>query len=262
MWYWSTDGIRGATGYATSLGGVKWTKYQSGPVLDVGPQGSWDEAAAAASSVIFDGTTYHMWYYGHSGDPFTTARIGYATSPDGISWTKHPSNPVFKNGSGWESNLVWSPTVIFDGTQFHMWYSGYGADPIGDRPFIGYATSTDGVNWQRHASNPVLGGGPAGSWDAGGVFSCFVFIDNANKYHMWYSGQRRGIKQIGYAYSDDGITWHKDEKNPVLKVGTAWDGRFVEIPRVIFDGSQYHMWYASKADRVDETRRVGYAFSK
>jgi hypothetical protein len=42
-------------------------------------------------SVLFDGTTYKMWYAG--GNASWTGQIGYATSPDGITWTKNP-NPV------------------------------------------------------------------------------------------------------------------------------------------------------------------------
>ena len=34
-----------------------------------------------------------MWYSG--GEQNEPNAIGYATSPDGLTWTKHGSNPVF-----------------------------------------------------------------------------------------------------------------------------------------------------------------------
>lgn len=52
--------------------------------------------------------------------------IGHATSPDGLTWTKDPSNPVLTAGSAgnWDNPRVDCPTVIFDGDTFHMWYAG------------------------------------------------------------------------------------------------------------------------------------------
>ncbi len=62
------------------------------PVLGVGQEGSWDDAAVNYPSVIVDGSNYKMWYGGYDGTNF---RIGYATSPDGINWTKADDvNPV------------------------------------------------------------------------------------------------------------------------------------------------------------------------
>ncbi len=46
--------------------------------------------------VVFDGSEFHMWYWlgGSSG----RNRIGHATSPDGVTWTKDPLNPVLDYG--------------------------------------------------------------------------------------------------------------------------------------------------------------------
>ncbi|MEJ2196191.1 MAG: hypothetical protein P8X73_15210, partial [Ignavibacteriaceae bacterium] len=90
---------------------VDWTKHPDNPILTRGVNGEWDDVLVANPYVIFDGTTYHLWYGGYDGS--TGTNIGYATSVDGISWTKYndpattsppyaDSDPVLKAGpSSW-----------------------------------------------------------------------------------------------------------------------------------------------------------------
>lgn len=89
MWYTGYDGANMRIGYAYSSDGINWTK-RSGPVLDLGAPGTWDDNWVAAPYVLFDGTSYRMWYVGDDG---TSEYVGYATSPDGIAWTKYYGNP-------------------------------------------------------------------------------------------------------------------------------------------------------------------------
>ncbi len=51
--------------------------------------------------------------------------IGYATSPDGILWEKHPDNPVLDIGAAgeWDDQRIVSPAVLLDGTTYKMWYT-------------------------------------------------------------------------------------------------------------------------------------------
>ena len=83
-----------------------------------------------------------MWYTGT--ELFVQQTIGYATSPDGITWTKFNGNPLFDgsftNPRSWTDDFL-GPTVVYDGEQYSMWFSGF---PPGF-PFpgrIGYATSS------------------------------------------------------------------------------------------------------------------------
>ncbi len=150
-------------GHATSADGITWIKDTlNNPVLDVGPNGAWDDVWISCPSVIFDGSEYHMWYSGYDGTNSAYIKIGHASSPDGIVWTKDPSNPVLTPGN-WDYPRVDFPEVVFDGADFHMWYSG---GEYFDWQ-IGYATSPDGSTWTKDmANNPVLETGAAGSWDA------------------------------------------------------------------------------------------------
>ena len=59
--------------------------------------GDFDSEEVRAPCVIKDGTTYKMWYTGEDiGNPANG--IGYATSDDGINWTR-TQIPAFQDGS-------------------------------------------------------------------------------------------------------------------------------------------------------------------
>ena len=142
--------IISVNGYAQT----KWEKYDGNPVLTAGEPGTWDSTGVIATGTLFDGTTYHMWYSTLD----SSEGIGYATSADGIDWTKHPANPVFEPGSegSWDIHTLGSPNVVIVDSTFHMWY--HASDGIGFQ--IGYSTSPDGFTWTKHDSIPVIELGP------------------------------------------------------------------------------------------------------
>ncbi len=239
IWYTGVDVKPAAeeqkwrTGYATSPDGTKWTRYKGnkcqgnpvgdGCVFDVGESGSWDDDVAGAPSVMIDidaspDERYKMWYEGciYSRDPLHTCWIGYATSPDGVNWTRYKGNKCQGNPVGdgcvldigdsgnWDSLMVIQPTVLktTDG-QYIMWYGGV------QQNFtirIGYATSPDGVNWTRYKGNKCQGN-PVGDgcvFDTGNMWENRMVRDphvvkSGNKLVMWYTGRGNGSR-IGLAY--------------------------------------------------------------
>ena len=113
VWLSGTDdnGI-GRIGYATSTDGINWEKYIGNPVLDLGAVGTWDESEVMHPSVVYDGSTYHMWYNGYGQN---VQRTGYATSPDGINWTKYSGNPVLTIGNPgtWDDYMLALLVMLF-----------------------------------------------------------------------------------------------------------------------------------------------------
>ena len=67
---------------------VEWEKYTNNPVLQPGSSGEWDDGGFAGQAVLYDSNEgiYKIWYGASDGNNF---RIGYATSSDGIAWTKY-----------------------------------------------------------------------------------------------------------------------------------------------------------------------------
>jgi len=261
-WLFGVDDTdTGKIGYATSTNGIEWIKYENNPVLVPGIQGEWDDSNADHACVLIIDNVYKMWYMGEDEN---SARIGYATSSDGINWDKYAGNPVLDLGSpgSWDENEVMHPCVVFDGNIYHMWYNGYGQDV----QRTGYATSEDGVNWTKHAGNPALTLGDPMAWDDYMLaLSGVIFKDN--EYKMWYTGgdgtdEDSKYFRIGYATSPDGIIWSKYEDNPVLDIGDAgmWDSVGVVTSAVMFDTTMniYKMWYGGLDGSYG---RTGYATS-
>lgn len=239
MWYMKNNAIY----YATSTNGVTWEEgYGDLPVLQV-TASQWDSSIINDPVVIKDGSTYRMWYAGNN-DGSNNYKIGYATSTDGTSWTKHASNPVLTVGAGaaWDNLSVRKPTVIKDGSTYKLWYSG--TQTNNSDYHLGYATSSDGITWNKSGSNPVLQNGSVGEWDSGNIWAVSV-IQRGSIYEMYYSGNGAGDYQIGYAYSNDGITWTEYGSNPVLTLGSSgsWSDAGLYAPYAMQDGTTYKIWY-------------------
>ena len=108
-------------------------------------------------------------------------RVGYAESLDGISWTKHEDPVLEPEEDTWEELQTFAPYVVFDGSGYHMFYSG-GTEvyPATVRHSIGYAFSVNGINWTRSPDNPVI------EMDTGFAFSSPAHRDGAG-WHVWYT---------------------------------------------------------------------------
>src|SRR5574341_1780643 len=130
-----------------SIASSNWQKYPGNPVLNIGQAGSWDSRGAMSSSVLFNGNIYKMWYSGYDGSSW---KIGYATSNDGINWTKPIPTPLISPNYALDGEIdAVNPFVLFDGNIYKMWYtSARSYSGSGNEVYrIGYTTSSDGINW-------------------------------------------------------------------------------------------------------------------
>ncbi len=147
-----------------------WIKDEK-PVLAAGKAGEWDDGYAFPSSVvILEDNNYRMYYCGgidfvQHDDRF----IGMADSPDGITWKKHndpktdhhpfaDSDPVItdsKDGE-WDDATLFSAFVYRDTGCFRMYYCGGSIINRVSINQLGFASSTDGIQWSKYAGNPVF----------------------------------------------------------------------------------------------------------
>lgn len=262
MWYtaWPQPGNIAGIGYATSIDGIYWKKFENNPLTFQCENEPW-ESSYYGFSIIKQDSLYYMWYSAVPKNDPNGASIGLAWSKDGILWTKHP-DPVFtteKINNWYPSGLI-VPSVIFNGQEYQMWYNGYDEN----FPFfvqVGYATSKDGIQWKKHSDNPVLKPGIPGSWDDNHVFTKCVLY-SGSMYKMWYTGWDYTQWQIGYATSDDGIHWIKSSDNPILETGDlgTWDAYHIYWPEVLKSDSVYNMWYmAPNFSPNNSTNPYGFA---
>jgi hypothetical protein len=109
-----------AIGRATSPDGIHWTKYDDpattdGPFATSDPvflkntdRSVWDSGSIGLPVVRFSERGWEMFYYGNSSGWYST---GYATSEDGITWTRYGDAPVLafeaaEGGTGPHSVVV------------------------------------------------------------------------------------------------------------------------------------------------------------
>jgi sucrose-6-phosphate hydrolase SacC (GH32 family) len=184
MWYGGlhNDNIERAC-YATSPDGTNWTKQVCNlPGLEPGVPNPWDERVVRPNTVIIEGNTYRMWYNGarYLGAPGWSARVGHAESLDGINWTKRPEAVFQSDPNSWESLSTGLPYVVFDGSRYHMWYTG-GTQTSSDIDLkIGYAFSIDGINWTKSAANPIIE-------ELGGFAASGPVVFDGETWHMWHT---------------------------------------------------------------------------
>ena len=109
---------------------------------------------------------------------------------------------------------VW---VLKDGAEYKMYYS---ANDATNTWRVALATSSDARHWTKVpgklAGGAILDVGPAGSFDFACAYQPSVVKERDQLYRMWYrgcvapgpfGGPSKGT--IGYAESNDGITWVK-----------------------------------------------------
>jgi predicted GH43/DUF377 family glycosyl hydrolase len=168
-------------GVAFSSDGIHWTKYSGNPVITHGP-GTYDAQYTRGPSVIYDGGTYKMWYWGvapPTSDVPLQSSIDFATSADGVHWSKFAGNPIFlgfhyRDGT---TSSDWPSVAKLNGT-YVMAFSGYSAQ-------IGFATSTDGISWRLNNQTNVLLS--TTGWHNGLLANPSLLIDGG-KILLWFSG--------------------------------------------------------------------------
>lgn len=136
---------------ATSVDGFHFTKQ--GQVLGVGPSGAWDSGKVGRPSVIVRDGLFWMYYDGNDG---TARHVGLATSTDGRTFTRHPSNPLVRNAGAVDVERIADTYVMVQ-------ESGSGTLA---------ATSADGVTW---CDQGLVMGLTGAGWDAYGQVTPFLW---------------------------------------------------------------------------------------
>lgn len=263
MWYNGSQWIADRQiGYATSEDGIAWVKDEDNPVIPAGEVGSWDHYKYPGT-VLRVNDTLKMWWMG-SKDSGPESAVGYAWLDEEADEWNLQEDPVLVKGEypSWDDIGIFNPSVYYDGTLYHMYYSGIGGE---DGMDIGYATSGNGINWTKHPSNPVLVHTEGTFYSQWIATSGLVWYNNT--LHMFFHGFDASTWdpvfsyfRVGYAWSTDYVTWQIENFGwPVLWEGVAgeWDDRAVRTPSVIVHNDSLKMWYTGY--QLDGTCKIGYA---
>jgi beta-fructofuranosidase len=177
---------------------------------------------------------------------------------------------------------VWDFWLVDDGTEYHLFFL-YASRALHDpdarhlRASVGHAVSPDLSNWTRVTDALVHGDAPA--FDDVATWTGSVVRHPDGRWFMFYTGTSmpggQNLQSIGYATSDDLMTWTKNPKNPVLGADSrwhhrlsdgGWDSEACRDPWVFADagGDGWTMLFTTRAPAGDEPGRgiVGRAHSR
>jgi len=241
-----------------SADGIHWSAPQI--VLAPNPASGWEDDINRPT-VVRRADGYHMWYTGQISTHGLSAEgredghsaIGYATSPDGVNWTRRSMKPVLSPKSPWEDVALMCPDAHWDekNGQWRLWYSG-GAQY--EPNAIGYATSKDGLKWVKDPENPVFRPDPQFDWEKQRVAGIQV-IPHGDWFYALYVGYRDiDHAQIGLARSRDGLhNWERCAANPIIRaIGEGFDADACYKPFAVYSKGKWMLWYNGRNVHLEQ----------
>ena len=168
-------------------------RFGDGPVMTRALK---EPYSCASPFVMYEEGKYRMWYASmdkwdlHESVPKHFYNIKYAESQDGINWVRagHVSIDYEKSNE----YAFGRPFVLKEDNIYKMWYA-----YRGDYYIIGYAESTDGINWTRKDKEVGIDVSSEG-WDSEMIEYPCIF-DCKGKRYMLYNGNGYGKSGIGMA---------------------------------------------------------------
>lgn len=223
------------------------------PIMDLGGIGTFDDRGMTTSFVKQINDEFYFYYNGYNLALPARYRIaiGLATSKKlDKDFNKKSSGPIIDRSIYSPCGSA-TPFIIEQNGYFKMWFTSFikweiiNGEP---EPFyrIAYAESKDGVDWKIKNERCI-----DLQDDEGGIVRPTV-LRYKEKYHMWFSvrkntGYRDNSKnsyRIGYAYSSDGIIWHRVDSNVGIAVSNeGWDSFMIAYPFVIPVNNKIYMFY-------------------
>ncbi|PKL16571.1 MAG: hypothetical protein CVV49_15550 [Spirochaetae bacterium HGW-Spirochaetae-5] len=264
-----------------STDGKTWAITNSGnPVLEHSASG-WDSHGIETPAVVFFNGEYHMFYTGYdvpynytapdgngAGDGDTIFdddiaskhfRIGHATSPDGITWTKDPGNPIIAPTAEYAApNLdfnqyaVGEPAPVVFNNKIYLYFTALGADSALGTTWqtIGLVTSSDGDSWSTSARTltPVLTQYPRTTGNEYIGFSTPNAIVLDNKIHIYCDVVLNSPwtqVAIHHAYSSEGETGWIHDSAPLLEQSNySWTASEIRSPSALEYNNNLYLYFA------------------
>jgi len=206
---------------------VAFVPYGKNPLFSGTGTNTWDEKIRERGYILKEEDGYHLWYTGYREETQDENKfLGYATSPDGIEWTRYQDKPVF-TGS-WVEDMM----VIKHDSLYYMFAEG--------RNDIAHLLiSTDKINWKDQGPLKIVrtNGEPI---TPGPFGTPSVFIEGA----VWNLFYERDDNGIWLATSTDLKEWKNVQDEPVIEKGPEEYDRYgVAVNQVIQYGGSYYAYY-------------------
>jgi beta-1,2-mannobiose phosphorylase / 1,2-beta-oligomannan phosphorylase len=118
--------------------------------------------------------------------------------PDELTkFESYEQNPIFSgtNPDSWDAQIRERGFILKEGAQYHLWYTGYNEKDSSGILRLGYATSGDGLKWERYPFNPIF----RESW-----VEDLMVVKHKDVYYMFAEG-KNDIAHL--LTSEDKIHW-------------------------------------------------------
>ncbi len=209
---------------------VRFVPYQKSPVFKATGPGHWDARIRERGWIMREDGGYKLWYTGYLDKKGAVMQLGYATSPDGIRWTRHPKNPLYTKH--WVEDMM----VVKHGGKYHMF-----AEGKDDRAQL--LVSNDGLDWTRVGQLDVRlkNGKPI---PPGPYGTPTVWFEN----DIWHLFYERGDRGIWLATSKDMKVWTNAQDEPVMTPGPGeYDKDLIAFNQIVKHKGRYYVYYHGSA---------------
>ena len=195
------------------------------------------------------------------GDPTTGTSVGIAESRDLVNWHKVGEITAASLRDSENKGLAAPGFLVRDGV-IHIFYQNY--SKAGAPCAIWHATSTDGINFERDASNPIFR--PTGEWNNGRAIDAEVVFFKG-KYFLYYATRdpKGKVQMQGVATADADTDFSRGEWSmasdaPILKPELPWEKLCIEAASIIRRGNRLVMFYAGAYN--NSPQQIGVAISR
>lgn len=211
--YYNGYNVRNTVPYSNAIGlarsedgGMTFNRVFEGPVID---RNANEPYFAVSAFVMKTEDRWNVWYASGTKwldienriEPLYVIKCGH--SIDGVNWIRENATCIHPRHSE-EANA--RPSIIWDEGRWKMWFTYRGSrdfrDGI-DSYRIGYAESSDLINWVRQDELGISLGSP-GEWDSTMQTYPFVFCVGTKKY-LFYNGNGFGFDGFGCAIAEGGF---------------------------------------------------------
>ena len=175
----------------TSADGLSWNLLTDTPLTD-------DACRSIRHPALVDSPTAGLVLYYTCEQVSGAATIRRATSADQRTWSFAPMAALSPDPDDeGEMDGVASPTVLFDGRIWKLWYEARS----GVRRTLRYAASSNGADWTAWQGT-VLSPGPAGAWDGLQVGDPSAIMTGPLQVRIFYTGRGPEGQAVGAVTHD------------------------------------------------------------